>query len=181
MRAQPSIKFYVVKFLENSIGIKILQHTHIGLHMCRPIHTHIYVCMCVCSVAQLCATPWTLAHQAPLSMEFSRQEYWSGLPFHTSEDLLDPGIKSTLLASPAWTGGLFTTVPPGKPICVHINTHNIYNIYMYIHTCVFILYTHVYIYVCLCIYIYRERESLNPGSYNDKYFFFSLDHLYHHR
>ena len=57
------------------------------------------------------ATPWTVAHQAPLSMGFSRQEYWSGLPF-PSGDLPDPGIKST---SPALGGMFFTTEPPGKP------------------------------------------------------------------
>ena len=48
-------------------------------------------------VAKSCptrATPWTVAHQAPLSMEFSRQEYWSGLPFPSPGDLPDPGIKS---------------------------------------------------------------------------------------
>ena len=39
------------------------------------------------------ATPWTVAHQAPLSMGFSRQEYWSGLPFHSPGDLPDPGIE----------------------------------------------------------------------------------------
>ena len=45
------------------------------------------------SRARLFATPWTVAHQAPLSMEFSRQEYWSGLPFPFPEDLSNPGIK----------------------------------------------------------------------------------------
>ena len=51
----------------------------------------------LCSVIQLClfATPWTIAHQAPRSMEFSRQEYWSGLPFSTPGDLPDPGIEPT--------------------------------------------------------------------------------------
>ena len=50
--------------------------------------------MCVfVSRIQLFATPWTVAHQAPLSMEFSRQEYWSGLPFPSLKDLPDPGIK----------------------------------------------------------------------------------------
>ena len=48
----------------------------------------------------------------PLSMEFSRQEYWSGLPFPPSGDLPNPGIKPL---SPALTGGFFTTEPPGKP------------------------------------------------------------------
>ena len=61
-------------------------------------------------VRQLCLTfynPWTVALQAPLSMEFSRQEYWSGLPFPFLGALPDPPIKS---ASPALVGGLFTTV-----------------------------------------------------------------------
>ena len=57
------------------------------------------------------ATPWTVAHQASLLMGFSRQEYWSGLPFPPPGDLPDPGIK---LASPALAGGFFATEPPGK-------------------------------------------------------------------
>ena len=63
----------------------------------------------------LFATSWTVAHQAPLSMEFSRQEYWSGLPFPTPGDLPDPGIKPTSLESPALAGGFFTTEPLRKP------------------------------------------------------------------
>ena len=54
------------------------------------------------------ATPWTVAHQAPLSMGFSREEYWSGLPFPTPGDLPDPGTEPTSLASFALGGGLFT-------------------------------------------------------------------------
>ena len=56
-------------------------------------------------------TPWTVAHQAPLSMGFSRQEYWSGLPFPSPGDLPDPGIKPT---SPALAGGFFTAEQPGN-------------------------------------------------------------------
>ena len=48
---------------------------------------------------QLFATPWTAAHWAPLSMEFSRQEYWNGLPFPSPGDFPDPGIKPTSPAS----------------------------------------------------------------------------------
>ena len=59
------------------------------------------------------ATLWTVAHQATLSMGFSRQEYWSGLPFPSPEDLPDPVIKPV---SPALVGRFFTTEPPGKPI-----------------------------------------------------------------
>ena len=48
--------------------------------------------------------PWTVAHQVPLSIEFSRQEYWSGLPFHTPGDLPDPGIEPGSPVSPAFAG-----------------------------------------------------------------------------
>ena len=68
------------------------------------------------SRVQLSATPWTIAHQAPLSMEFSRQEYWSGLPFPTPGDLSNPGIKPEDPVAPAEAGGFFTTEPPGKPM-----------------------------------------------------------------
>ena len=65
--------------------------------------------MCVLSCVQLTATPWTVPRQAPLSMEFSRQEYWSGLPFPTPGDLSDPGIEPESLVSPALASGFFTT------------------------------------------------------------------------
>ena len=60
------------------------------------------------------ATPRTGAHQAPLSTGFSRQEYWSELPFPTPGDLPDPAIEPASPASPALAGGFFTTAPPGK-------------------------------------------------------------------
>ena len=61
------------------------------------------------SCAQLSATLWTVAHQAPLSMEFSRQEYWNGLPSPPPGNLPDPGIKPTSLMSTLLAGGFFTT------------------------------------------------------------------------
>ena len=72
------------------------------------------VCVCVCSVMSDSVTPWSVAHQIPLSVEFSRQEYWSGLPFPPTEDLLDTGVESMSPESPALGGGFFTTAPPGK-------------------------------------------------------------------
>ena len=63
----------------------------------------------------LFASMWTVAHQYPLSIEFSRQEYWSGLRFPTLGDLPNPGIKPVSLVSPALAGGYFTTMPPRKP------------------------------------------------------------------
>ena len=63
----------------------------------------------------LSATPWNAVHQAPLSMEFSWQEYWSGLPFPSPGNTLDPGIKPTSPVSLALADRLFITEPPGKP------------------------------------------------------------------
>ena len=77
----------------------------------------VYLCIHWPSCIRHFATPWTtwtLARQAPLSMEFSRQEYWSRLPFPTPGNLPDSGIKAPSLASPALAGGFFTTAPSGK-------------------------------------------------------------------
>ena len=60
--------------------------------------------------------PWTVAFQAPLSMGFSRQEDWSGLPFPTPEDLPNPGMEPSSLVSLALTGGFFTTEPSGNQV-----------------------------------------------------------------
>ena len=67
--------------------------------------------LCFSSV-QFFVTLWTIAVQAPLFMRFSRQEYWRELPCPPPQDLPDPGIKPTSLASPALTGKFFTTAPP---------------------------------------------------------------------
>ena len=74
--------------------------------MCAERMLHTQLCPTLCDPMDY------IAHQAPLSMEFSRQEYWSGLPFPTPGDLPDPGVES---ASSALAGGLFAFVPPGKP------------------------------------------------------------------
>ena len=66
--------------------------------------------------ARLFATPWTVVHQLPLSMGFSRQEYWSRLPFPSLGDLPDPGIESASLVSPALGGGFSDTVSPRKMV-----------------------------------------------------------------
>ena len=63
------------------------------------------------SGVQLFATPWTVAYQAPPSMEFSRQEYWSGLPFPSPGDLPDPGLEP---GSPALQADALLSKPPGK-------------------------------------------------------------------
>ena len=67
------------------------------------------------------STPQTVACQAPLSMGFSWQEYWSGLPFPPPGNLPDPGIEA---ASPALAGRFFTTASPGDPTS-HTQKHDI--------------------------------------------------------
>ena len=72
------------------------------------------MCVCVCKLlsrVRLFATPWIAAFQATLSMEFSRQEYWSGLPFPSPGDLPNPGIK---LRSPALQADSLPSEPPGN-------------------------------------------------------------------
>ena len=68
-----------------------------------------HFCLCVLSCVRLFVAPWIVALQAHLSMEFSRQQYWSGLPFPPPEDLPNPGIEPVSLASPALADKFFTT------------------------------------------------------------------------
>ena len=70
---------------------------------------------CGLSCVRLFGTPWTVSHQAPLSMEFSRQEYWRGSPFPTPADRPNPGIKPTSLLSAALASRFFAAEPLGKP------------------------------------------------------------------
>ena len=87
------------------------------------ISMHLITRVCACSVichVQHFVTPWTVVCQAPLSMEFSRQEYWSGLPFPPPDDLPNPGIEPVF---PALADGFFTTEPSGKPLNLIINSY----------------------------------------------------------
>ena len=79
-----------------------------------------YMCVCMLhhfSHVQLCVTLWIVAHQALLSMGFSREEYWSGLPCPPPGDLPDPGIEPVSLASPALAGGFFATSTTWEATC----------------------------------------------------------------
>ena len=68
------------------------------------------------SHVQLFATPWTVAHQTPLSVEFSRQEYWSALSFLPPGDLPNPGVKPVSLCLLHWQVDSLPLVPSGKPL-----------------------------------------------------------------
>ena len=102
------------------------------------------VCACVCMVSsfsrvQLFETSWTIAHQAPLSMGFSRQEYWSGLPFTSAGDLSDPGMEPTSLISPALAYRFFITIATCEAI----------------------------VYICMCVCVYTLNILFHYGSSQD--------------
>ena len=78
---------------------------------CFPLLAHVHVCVQSFSRVQLFVTPWTVARQAPLSMGFSRQKYWCGLPFPSPGDLSNSGIES---GSPELQADALTSEPPGK-------------------------------------------------------------------
>ena len=91
------------------------------------------------SPVQLFATLWAVAHQAPLSMGFSRQEYWSGLPCPPPGDLPDPGIEPASPVAPCiLAGGFSTTEPPGKPkekpACPYFTPDSTSLLYWQVHT-----------------------------------------------
>ena len=83
-----------------------------------------YVCESL-SCVWLFVTPWTVAHQAPLSMEFSRQEYWSGLPFASPGDLPDPGMEP---ASPALQADSSPLSQQGSPSLLILTLTRIYHL-----------------------------------------------------
>ena len=119
------------------------------------VHTYIvYMCVYVCSfVSHSLWPPWTIACQAPLSIEFSSQEYCSELPCPPPGDLPNPGIEPTNPESFALAGGFFTAVPPEKPIYIHVCIY-IYNIGIYIH------YTHMSVCVCTHTHTHIYKTSL---------------------
>ena len=99
------------------------------------------LCVCVSHV-RLFVTPWTVAHHAPLSMGFSRQEHWSGLPRPPPGDLFDPGTESESLMSPALAGGFFfyhqrhlgSTILKQLNAYTHTPTHGLRLIHLYIYS-----------------------------------------------
>ena len=119
----------------------------VSVHVCIPVnlslaiicfeqcHVYIiYIYLHICSVVSDSVTFWTVACQSPLSMEFPRHEYWSGLPFPSPGDLPNPGIELTSPVSPALRLILYPLSHLGshKYECMYVYVY-IY-IYMYTHT-----------------------------------------------
>ena len=98
------------------------------------------------SHVRLFATLWTVVHQAPPSMGFSRQEYWSGLPFPSLGDLPDPGIKP---GSPALEADALSSEPPGKPMSMMLAVGYSYIAFIRLKKCPSIL-------VLLSVFIIKE-------------------------
>ena len=104
-------------YISKTTFVMIWQYL-LKLNRCMPYGPSIpllYV-MLMLSHVSLCATPWTITHQAPLSMGFSRQEYWSQVPFPSLGDLPDPGIEPRF---PALQADALTSEPPGKPTTLY--------------------------------------------------------------
>ena len=114
---QRKVKLLITNGLHHVLLWGTMREIPMGLVL-RPKHeTWICVCaggwVCTLSRVRLCATPWTVAHQAALSMGFYRQGYWSGWPFPPPGDLPNPGIKPVV---PAWASGFFSSWATGTNI-----------------------------------------------------------------
>ena len=144
-------------WLRNDVWHNTLLSCQFGMMLIIISSLYAYVCAQLLSHVQLFVTPWTVACQASLSMGFSQQEYWSGLPFPPLGDLPDPGIQSRSPESPALAGWFFITEPPGNPLtCIKVFIKGqalCWAISMYY------FFTPLFfknIYLCICVYDYVE-------------------------
>ena len=99
------------KFERRINRLEMLAKVYIGILSLKVVEEEFHLKVKSLSRVQLFVTPWTLAYQTSLSMGFSRQEYWSGLPFPSPGDLPNPGIKP---GSPALQADTLPSEPPGK-------------------------------------------------------------------
>ena len=104
------------KGLSRAFSTAVLKHQFFGAHPKNEVVAHMCVCvLCHFSRVWLFATPWTIAPEAPLSMGFSRQDYWSGLAFPTPGDLPNPGIQPESPVSPTLQVHSLPLSHQGKP------------------------------------------------------------------
>ena len=125
MATHCSILASKIPWTEKPVGLQSMgsqrDTTEAPQHTCiSDLNVYVIACMHaqLLSYVRLFVTPWTVAHQAPLSMKFSKQEYWSGLPFPPPGYLLESRVEPTSPAFPALASSFFTTVPTGKPMYV---------------------------------------------------------------
>ena len=116
----------------------------------------VYMLSCL-SHFPLFVTLWTVAHQVPLSMGFSRQESWSELPCPPPGDLPDSGTEPLFLMPPILVGGLLPLVPPGKSLCLF---------YVSANELADSLPSTVYLYVFFEIYLYTWLCWVRWGTWN---------------
>ena len=106
--------------------------------VCGCVYIYVYILFSHKGMAKSFVTPWTVAYQAPLSMQFSRQEYWSGLPFPSAGNLPDPAIKPV---SPTLQADSLPLSHQGACVCVCVcNMLYIHTYMCIIHTCYFLPY-----------------------------------------
>ena len=113
--------FYIIVLLMSTLSLQVIETNSNWLNKWQKYQInsfkegmYYYSHVCVFSHVQLLVTPWTVGNLVPLYMEFSRQEYWSGLLFPTPGDLPDAGIKPMSLTFPTLEGRFFTIARPGK-------------------------------------------------------------------
>ena len=132
-----------------------------------PQFIYLFQCVCVCVCActctfghiQLFATPWTVAHQAPLSTEFPMQEYWNGLPFYTPWDLPHPGIEPMSPVSSALASGFFTTVL----LFIFIGAIQC-SFTMFVSFCCTYMHTYIHVESATCIHTAPRSWALCPTT-----------------
>ena len=110
------------------------------------------------SCGRLCATLWTVAHQASLSMGYSRQEYWSGLLCPPPENLPDTGTEPVSpMSNLYWQAGSLPLAPPGKPLC-KTNKGGFCVVSVYVCVC-------VCVYSCVHVYLLKKLWKDNNNIY----------------
>ena len=139
-----------------------------------------FTLLCVCawllSCVQFLMKPWTVNCQAPLFIEFSRQEYWIWVPFPSPVDLPDPGIKPSSPAASVLAGGLFTFEPPGLTQVILLSLHLLLLILFF--TFFFFSYdsTHIIFLMYSCCKIFYKLQVYNTVIHN----FLRLYSIYSH-
>ena len=113
----------------------------------------LWLCVCMLSQVWLFATPWIIAHQAPLSMKYSRQEYWSGLPFSSPGDLPDPGIELTSLVSLELAGGSHWATWEAPPSLAALSTIAAFPPNSFFTFSLFFFLQHLSVQNILCIFV----------------------------